>query len=199
LKNELNWTVSSSTNVVRNQWISLRADNCVTPSQIEVAPYYVLEYPDWVSIFALNSAGEVIRVSEYHHGAGVYGFGLPGGSLADESESPEAAAVRELHEETGFVAAKLVNLGAVWANWGNHTNRVHMFLATDCYLSGQSSPDESESISVETVSIHELRGHELAQAYHRLNFYMAMDQLRNSGAELANEAKPTPRQLRASQ
>ena len=50
-----------------------------------------------------GAAAETILVKQFRPPVGVYTVELPAG-LVDEGESPAAAAVRELREETGLVA-----------------------------------------------------------------------------------------------
>jgi hypothetical protein len=41
-------TVEGSPAVLRDRWIDVRADDCITSAGVKVSPYYVLTYPDWV-------------------------------------------------------------------------------------------------------------------------------------------------------
>lgn len=177
---DLNWTVESSRVVLRDRWISVRSDDCTTSTGATAAPYYVLENPDWVSVFAVDAANQVLLAREYHHGAQLTGMGLPGGGL-DSGESPAAGALRELGEETGYQPTQLLDLGWVWANWSSHTNRVHCFLATGCLPSGSRELDETENIELEHVPLRSFHPEQLAQGYHRLTAYMALDKLRIAG------------------
>ncbi|MEV7797599.1 NUDIX hydrolase [Microbacterium foliorum] len=140
-----------------------------------IAPYYVLEYGDWISVLALDREGRAVVVEEYRHGAGIVAVGTIGGGVK-AGESPEAAAIRELREETGYEADELIGLGATWANYGNHTNRVHHFLARGCVRVAEQSLDESEAIAVQVTSLAGL-GEHLAQSYHQLTWYKAMEHL----------------------
>jgi hypothetical protein len=40
--------------LLNDRWINLRADRCLTASGAEIAPYYVLIYPDWVNVVAVT-------------------------------------------------------------------------------------------------------------------------------------------------
>ncbi len=53
-------------------------------------------------------------------------WSFPGGSIL-RGESPEAAARRELDEEIGLVATKLVPAGEVSGAWEGRRDRVHLF------------------------------------------------------------------------
>lgn len=169
------WTTVSSESVVADRWINLRADTCEDESGRRISPFYVLEYRDWVSVLALDENDDAIVVEEYRHGAGILAVGTIGGG-AEAGETPEDTAARELREETGFVAQELIDLGATWANFGTHTNRVHHFLARGCTRVAEQSLDENEVIAVHVLSLDGL-GDLLTQSYHQLTWYKAMEWL----------------------
>lgn len=126
-------------------------------------------------MLALDADGHAIVVEEYRHGAGIVAVGTIGGGV-ESGESPSRAAARELREETGYEAGEIVGLGSTWANFGNHTNRVHHFLARDCVRVAEQELDDSEAIAVHVVSLDGLGDH-LAQSYHQLTWYKAMELL----------------------
>ncbi|GAA1252132.1 8-oxo-dGTP pyrophosphatase MutT (NUDIX family) [Microbacterium phyllosphaerae] len=169
------WRVDDSETVVADRWIRVRADDCRDADDRRIAPYYVLEYGDWISVLALNADGHAIVVEEYRHGAGIVAVGTIGGGM-ESGEAPIDAAARELREETGYEAGEIVELGSTWANFGNHTNRVHHFLARDCVRVAEQELDDSEAIAVHVVSLDGLGDH-LAQSYHQLTWYKAMELL----------------------
>ncbi|WP_285363327.1 NUDIX hydrolase [Microbacterium sp. LMC-P-041] len=169
------WRVVDSKLVHADRWIRVRADDCVDERGHSIAPYYVLEYGDWISVLAVDRDGHAIVVDEYRHGAGIVAVGTIGGGL-EAGESPEAAAIRELREETGYEPDEMIDLGPTWANFGSHTNRVHHFLARGCVRVTEQSLDDSEAIAVHVVSLDGLGDH-LAQSYHQLTWYKAMEML----------------------
>lgn len=169
------WQIVDSEVIVADRWIRLRSDECVDGHGRTIAPFYVLEYGDWVSVLALDSRGQAILVEEYRHGAGTVALGTIGGGV-EEGETPADAAARELLEETGHAAAELVELGATWANFGNHTNRVHHFLARDCVHVSQQALDESESIAVRVLPMTDAADR-LEQSFHLLTWHKAKDWL----------------------
>ncbi|WP_353114742.1 NUDIX hydrolase [Microbacterium sp.] len=171
------WRVERSREVISDRWIRLRADDCVDALGRTIAPFYVLEYGDWVSVAALTPAGEAVAVVEYHHGAGVTGIGLVGGAI-EGGEAPADAAVRELAEETGYAAGRIVDLGWTWANWGNQNNRVHHLLALDCVATAAQQLDEGEIIDVVLLPQDGLADR-LPQTIHQLTWFRARERLRD--------------------
>lgn len=171
------WRTTSSEMLVSDRWIRLRADECVDGDGRQIAPFYVVEYGDWVSVLAIDTAGDAILVEEYRHGAGIVALGTIGGG-AESGERPEDAAVRELREETGYAAAEMIGLGSTWANFGTHTNRVHHFLARDCVQVAEQSLDETETIAVRVVPFDGVCAL-LEQSYHQLTWFKASTALRD--------------------
>ncbi|MBO0979851.1 NUDIX hydrolase [Microbacterium sp. SD291] len=169
------WQVVGSETVVEDRWISVRSDDCRDADGRSISPYYVLQYGDWISVLALDHDENAIVVEEYRHGAGIVALGTIGGGV-EAGETPSDAAARELLEETGHVADELVGLGATWANFGSHTNRVHHFLAVGCSHVAEQSLDHGETIATHVLSLDGL-GEHLAQSYHQLTWYKAMEWL----------------------
>ena len=76
-----NWRVVRSEMLLKDRWVELRADDCVTSAGIKIGPYYVLSYPDWVHVVALTSASSLILVRQYRHAVGDCTLELPGGAV----------------------------------------------------------------------------------------------------------------------
>ena len=54
------WKRKSRKELVKDQWISLYADECELPGGHVVAPFYVLEEKDWVHIVAVDADGAIL-------------------------------------------------------------------------------------------------------------------------------------------
>lgn len=171
----LPWTIIDTEMVVADRWIQLRADTCVDAAGRTIAPFYVLDAAEWISVLALTPEGDAIVVEEYRHGAGIVALGTIGGAV-EPDEAPRDAAARELREETGYGAGEIIELGATWANFGNHSNRVHHFLARDCTLIANQALDDGELIRVKLLPVEAL-GKQLPQSFHQLTWYKALAHL----------------------
>ncbi|HEY3270495.1 MAG TPA: NUDIX hydrolase, partial [Geothrix sp.] len=90
--------------------------------------FYRLQGPDWVNVVAFTRAGDLLVVEQFRHGIDASTLEIPGGGC-DPEEAPEAAARRELREETGFVSDRWVSLGSCTPNPATQNNRCHCFLA----------------------------------------------------------------------
>jgi len=71
---------------------------------------------------------DVILLRQYRYAAGDTLWEAPAGKL-DEGETPEACAARELEEEAGVKAARLVPLTTLLTTPGFSDERIHLFLA----------------------------------------------------------------------
>lgn len=174
------WQIVNSRYLMQDRWLRLRADTCELPVGRTISPYYVLEERDWVHVVAVAATGEVLTVRQYRHGAGVICTELPGG-VVDEGESPLSAAIRELKEETGYVADSWEELGHLFANPARQDNRVHIFMARGLTFASTQSLDESEEIEFGFLSqpevLRQIREGSFSQALHVASFFTARERL----------------------
>ncbi len=84
-------------------------------------------------------------------------LGLPAG-LVEEGEKPEAAARRELLEETGHSGGEWELLGSLASSPSLKDNRAHLFLARGVEGSAAPDPDEHELVEVVKAPVGELLG-----------------------------------------
>jgi len=121
-------------------------------------PFHVLEARHWVNVVAETPDDEVVLVRQFRHGIGEDCLEVPGGVMDPTDAGPEAAALRELAEETGFQGAAAVPLGAVSSNPAILTNRTYTYLVRAAVRAHDPRPDEHEALAVETHPVSALRG-----------------------------------------
>jgi 8-oxo-dGTP pyrophosphatase MutT (NUDIX family) len=154
------WKVERSRTVIKDRWIDLRADDCIRADGVRIAPYYVLNYPEWVHIVCVDKAGRICLVDQYRHGAGKIVRELPGGML-EPSESALACAQRELLEETGLTAEDWAFHGAYSPNPATHTNNIHIFTCVtgDDLRKARSKPDATEQLHAYFAEWEQIEGY----------------------------------------
>jgi ADP-ribose pyrophosphatase len=92
------------------------------------APYFSLKCADYISIVALTDNDELVFVRQYRPAVESHTVELPSGHV-DPGETPIAAAVRELTEETGYVADSIDEMAVIHPDTGRLSNRLFCFFA----------------------------------------------------------------------
>jgi ADP-ribose pyrophosphatase len=176
----MHWKVLASEYLFNVPWLTIRKEKCELPNGKIMPAYYILEYPAWVSAFALTKDNKVVMVKQYRHGLGVVSTELPGG-VVDKGETPEYAIARELKEETGYAFDSYEYIGRICANPATSNNYMHMYIARGgVKVSGQSL-DETEDVEVVIYEMDEvkslLRQNRIVQALHTASIFYALEKL----------------------
>jgi 8-oxo-dGTP pyrophosphatase MutT (NUDIX family) len=148
------WRRGATERIARCGVFDLDRIEFAPPEGGSALPFHVLSAPDWVNVIPLTADGRVVLVRQFRFGIEAETLEIPGG-MCDPGESPEAAAQRELREETGYEAGSLEPIGWVHPNPPLQTNRCHSFVARGLTRSAPS-PDPCERISVVEVEAHEI-------------------------------------------
>ena len=176
----MKWKVVESKHIFEQPWFTVRKDVCDLPNGKKHSAYYILEYPSWVSAFALTEDNKVVMVKQYRHGLGVISKELPGG-VVDKGETESTAIARELKEETGYVFDSFEFLGTIAPNPATSNNYMHMFLAKGGKKTSEQKLDETEDVEVLTYTIEEvkklLKEHKIVQALHVTCMFYALEKL----------------------
>jgi 8-oxo-dGTP pyrophosphatase MutT (NUDIX family) len=121
------------------------------PTNAKEGDFYYLNSRDWVIVVARTIDGDLILVRQFRWGSDALSWELPGG-IIDSGEDPVQAGLRELKEETGYVAEKGVVLGQCSPNPAILNNQCHVVFVDQCQLSKDGPKwDEHEELEVRVL------------------------------------------------
>jgi len=115
----------------------------------------VVRHPSAVVIIPLIAPDQALVVTQYRYAMGRMSIEFPAGKI-DPGETPEAAALRELTEETGYRAGVLQKLSVFAPSVGYSTEMIHIYLARDL-IRTETKPDEHEIVQVEAIALARLK------------------------------------------
>ena len=113
--------------------------------------YVAIQAPDWVMTVPVYQ-GSFVMVRQWRHSADRLTTEFPGG-VADSGEDPAVTAARELEEETGFRAGRLIHLGTVNPNPALFKNRFHCYLAEELSPTGTQHLDADELLRYQLIPV----------------------------------------------
>jgi len=154
---DLKWKLISSEYLFNDLWFKVRKDKCKTPVGKIVDPYYVYEFPTWVTALPVTEEGKIVMVKQYRHALGETCLEIPGGCVDDTDKNFEDAIARELLEETGYAFSSFEYLGKISANPSTNNNLMQMFLARGGKKVAKQKLDGNEEIKVVLLGIDELK------------------------------------------
>lgn len=107
--------------------------------------YVTIDSHDWVAVIPVKG-DNFIMVKQWRHGEKALSIEFPGGVI-DDGESPLEGAARELKEETGCIAGRMLYLGRLNPNPAFMTNHFHVFAAFDLEETGKQNLDSDEYLN----------------------------------------------------
>ena len=115
-------------------------------------PLDIVRHPGASAVVPFESDDDVLLIRQHRHAAGGTIWEVPAGKL--DGEAPAICAARELEEEAGRRAGRLVSLGAIWTTPGFTDERIHLFAAFDL-VPVPHRREEDEVIEVVRMSLEQ--------------------------------------------
>ena len=101
-------------------------------------------HPGAVAVVATNDANQVLMIRQYRHPVRQKLWEIPAGLTDVAGELPEAAAARELQEETGYTAGQLEHLIDFYTTPGGNSELIRVYHATKLEYVGREAMDGEE-------------------------------------------------------
>ncbi|MGI8950733.1 MAG: NUDIX hydrolase [Chitinophagaceae bacterium] len=153
---QLKWKTLSSQYLFKDTWFTVRKDICETFDGKIIDPYYVFEFPEWATAFAITEEKKIILVKQYRHALGEVCIELPGGCVDATDKTYEDAIRRELLEETGYAFESVHYLGRISSNPSTNSNLMHMFITSGGKKVQPQQLDGNEEIIIMEITAEEL-------------------------------------------
>ena len=112
-----------------------------------------IRHPGASSILPILPNGDIVLVKQYRYPVGKITLEVPAGKL-DNNEDPLNCALRELEEETGYVADKIKKLTTIATTVGFSDELIHLYVA-ESLSAGRFNPDDDEFINVVKIPFAE--------------------------------------------
>ena len=141
---KLKWTDGGAKTLMHTVVCDITSHHNTSSSGVS-GDYIIMDAPEWVVVIP-EKEKTFLMVKQWRHGINALSVEFPGG-VVDRGEEPEVAARRELEEETGCKAGKLIKLGELSPNPALFNNHVHIYLAQDLQATGSQHLDEDEFIN----------------------------------------------------
>jgi len=114
----------------------------------------LIRHPGASAVVPVDADGNAILVRQYRHATGSWLLEVPAGKLDHPGEAPEECALREVEEETGYRAGRLVPLGWIWTTPGFTDEKIWLYLALDLEPT-VSNLQADEVLTVESLPLAE--------------------------------------------
>jgi ADP-ribose pyrophosphatase len=121
------WRTRESREVYANPWIRVREDIAEMPDG-RTTPYGVVQCRPCVGVLPFLDDRTVLLVGQYRYVAQAFAWEMPTGAIKP-GESEEAAVQRELAEEAGYEASRLVKLCHFHSSKSVVEETAHIYLA----------------------------------------------------------------------
>ncbi len=131
--------------------IKVRKDIALIPNNT-TAIREVVEHNGGVCVAALTDENEIIFVKQFRYPYMEEILEIPAGKRDSTDENPLECGIRELKEETGATAEKMIFLGELYPTPGYCGEIIWLYAATGLTF-GQVNPDEDEFLEVKKIPL----------------------------------------------
>jgi len=152
----MNFRIINSKIIFNGKVFKVKLDEIKYLNSGNVSPREVVLHNGGAVILAVTNENKIILVKQFRYPFQDYLWELPAGKL-DEGEAPLECALRELKEETGYSAGKIVKLGSIFTSPGYSSEELHIFLANNLSAGKTEREEGEEDMKLAEVTIDEFR------------------------------------------
>lgn len=178
------WRVISTKNVYTNDLIELYEDTLELGARGKKV-YIRGIRRNYSTIVPFISTNQILAIKSYRHIVDSVQIEVPSGYI-EQGESPQYAATRELKEETGYAAKRIVSIGSYTLDYTMFEQTGNIFAAYDLIKEEEQSLGNMEKIELVILTINEINqllfDGRIANAASIVALYKAIDYHRRSFA-----------------
>ncbi len=137
---------------------TIRTDRAVSPRTEKEHDFFVIDCVNWVNVIAVTPEQQLVMIEQYRHGSATVELEIPGGMIDSKDASPEAGAIRELREETGYEGEKVQRIGQIFPNPAIMSNVCYTVMVENCQLKHPVEFDHGEDLVTRLVPVAEIPG-----------------------------------------
>ena len=149
-------TQISSEPIFEGTFLDIHRDTVCLPNGKE-ASRIVVRHPGAACVLALTAEQQVVLVRQWRYPLGKPVLEVPAGKLDVAGEDPAACALRELAEETPYVADTVRLLHTFYTAPGFCNEKMYLYLAENVQLGSTLAADEDEFVETVLLSRAEVQ------------------------------------------
>lgn len=148
------WRVLGVRQLSENPWFAVEAHDAIDPAGKPAVYNVIRQRKIAVGALPIEADGTVHLVGQWRFPIGRYSWEIPEGG-GERDEAPEVSARRELAEETGLRAGRLLPILQMDISNATSDEIAYIFLATDL-TAGDSAPEEVEVLQRRSAPFREV-------------------------------------------
>jgi ADP-ribose pyrophosphatase len=151
------WRIKSTKQIYSSDLIKLFEDTLDLDGEDNI--YIRAIRRNYSTIVPFISKNELLVIRSYRHLVDSVQLEAPSGYIED-GESPDQAAKRELEEETGYEAKKIVSLGYYTLDYSMFEQKGNVFAAYDLINNIEEKRKQlrkMEKIEIDIITVHEIK------------------------------------------
>lgn len=150
------WNVINAERVYdANPYVAVDVETVKLPDGRIIDNYHQVHLADFSVAVPVLDDGSILTQWQYKHAVKEVSLTFPAGQI-DVGESAEDAMRRELREETGYVAQRVIPLGSYWVNGNQGCGTGHLFAMTGCVQRHAPSHNDLEDWDLQIMAPHDV-------------------------------------------
>lgn len=152
------WTLLATKDVSPSKWFPIESRTYQLPDGRIVDDFTVTTLADVAMIIPITTYKKVVMVRQFKPGIGEVLLQFPAGRIEPGHQDLFETAQHELEEEVGIKVerSQLSEVVKLHAFSTKATEKVFIFLATNCQFNSSQKPDENEEIEVVELTFDEV-------------------------------------------